>query len=166
MALAYLIIGILFALVMFAGDLYLLLASVGGFFIDALEWFTSSLDIGTSSKGYTLGGLILLAVIVIGVCCILDLVFCIVTFVLYKMRKISKSLNYRISMVLYIINSVFTLLASAISVGCVFWHRYNEILPEMNLVLYVWSTIGLLFSVIMAILAVLNIVQMKKRSAL
>ena len=166
MALAYLIIGILFAMVMFAGDLYLLLASVGGFFIDALEWFTSSLDIGTSSKGYTLGGLILLAVIVIGVCCILDLVFCIVTFVLYKMRKISKSLNYRISMVLYIINSVFTLLASAISVGCVFWHRYNEILPEMNLVLYVWSAIGLLFSVIMAILAVLNIVQMKKRSAL
>ena len=166
MALAYLIIGILFAMVMFAGDLYLLLASVGGFFIDALEWFTSSLDIGTPSKGYTLGGLILLAVIVIGVCCILDLVFCIVTFVLYKMRKISKSLNYRISMVLYIINSVFTLLASAISVGCVFWHRYNEILPEMNLVLYVWSAIGLLFSVIMAILAVLNIVQMKKRSAL
>ena len=166
MALAHLIIGILFAMVMFAGDLYLLLASVGGFFIDALEWFTSSLDIGTSSKGYTLGGLILLAVIVIGVCCILDLVFCIVTFVLYKMRKISKSLNYRISMVLYIINSVFTLLASAISVGCVFWHRYNEILPEMNLVLYVWSAIGLLFSVIMAILAVLNIVQMKKRSAL
>ena len=166
MALAYLIIGILFELVMFAGDLYLFLASVGGFFIDALEWFTSSLDIGTSSKGYTLGGLILLAVIVIGVCCILDLVFCIVTFVLYKMRKISKSLNYRISMVLYIINSVFTLLASAISVGCVFWHRYNEILPEMNLVLYVWSAIGLLFSVIMAILAVLNIVQMKKRSAL
>ena len=165
MALAYLIIGILFAMVMFAGDLYLLLASVGGFFVDALEWFTSSLDIGTSSKGYTLGGLILLAVIVIGVCCILDLVFCIVTFVLYKMRKKSKSLNYRISMVLYIINSVFTLLASAISVGCVFWHRYNEILPEMNLVLYVWSAIGLLFSVIMAILAVLNIVQMKKRSA-
>ena len=165
MALAYLIIGILFAMVMFAGDLYLLLASVVGFFDDALEWFTSSLDIGTSSKGYTLGGLILLAVIVIGVCCILDLVFCIVTFVLYKMRKISKSLNYRISMVLYIINSVFTLLASAISVGCVFWHRYNEILPEMNLVLYVWSAIGLLFSVIMAILAVLNIVQMKKRSA-
>ena len=165
MALTYLIIGILFAMVMFAGDLYLLLVSVGGFFIDALEWFTSSLDIGTSSKGYTLGGLILLAVIVIGVCCILDLVFCIVTFVLYKMRKISKSLNYRISMVLYIINSVFTLLASAISVGCVFWHRYNEILPEMNLVLYVWSAIGLLFSVIMAILAVLNIVQMKKRSA-
>ena len=113
-------------MVMFAGDLYLLLASVGGFFIDALEWFTSSLDIGTSSKGYTLGGLILLAVIVIGVCCILDLVFCIVTFVSYKMRKISKSLNYRISMVLYIINSVFTLLASAISVGCVFWHRYND----------------------------------------
>jgi hypothetical protein len=69
-------------------------------------------------------------------------------------------------MVLYILNSVFTLLASAISVGCVFWHRYNEILPEMNLVLYVWSAIGLLFSVIMAILAVLNIVQMKKRSAL
>ena len=166
MALAYLIIGILFAMVMFAGDLYLLLASVVGSFDDALEWFTSSLDIGTSSKGYTLGGLILLAVIVIGVCCILDLVFCIVTFVLYKMRKISKSLNYRISMVLYIINSVFTLLASAISVGCVFWHRYNEILPEMNLVLYVWSAIGLLFSVIMAILAVLNIVQMKKRSAL
>ena len=166
MALAYLIIGILFAMVMFAGDLYLLLASVVGFFDDAIEWFTSSLDIGTSSKGYTLGGLILLAVIVIGVCCILDLVFCIVTFVLYKMRKISKSLNYRISMVLYIINSVFTLLASAISVGCVFWHRYNEILPEMNLVLYVWSAIGLLFSVIMAILAVLNIVQMKKRSAL
>ena len=165
MALTYLIIGILFAMVMFAGDLYLLLVSVGGFFIDALEWFTSSLDIGTSSKGYTLGGLILLAVIVIGVCCILDLVFCIVTFVSYKMRKISKSLNYRISMVLYIINSVFTLLASAISVGCVFWHRYNEILPEMNLVLYVWSAIGLLFSVIMAILAVLNIVQMKKRSA-
>ena len=165
MALAYLISGILFAMVMFAGDLYLLLASVVGFFDDALEWFTSSLDIGTSSWGYTLGGLILPAVIVIGVCCILDLVFCIVTFVLYKMRKISKSLNYRISMVLYIINSVFTLLASAISVGCVFWHRYNEILPEMNLVLYVWSTIGLLFSVIMAILAVLNIVQMKKRSA-
>lgn len=165
MALTYLIIGILFAMVMFAGDLYLLLVSVGGFFVDALEWFTSSLDIGTSSKGYTLGGLILLAVIVIGVCCILDLVFCIVTFVSYKMRKISKSLNYRISMVLYIINSVFTLLASAISVGCVFWHRYNEILPEMNLVLYVWSAIGLLFSVIMAILAVLNIVQMKKRSA-
>ena len=165
MALAYLIIGILFAIVMFAGDLYLLLASVVGFFDDAIEWFTSSLDIGTSSWGYTLGGLILLAVIVIGVCCILDLVFCIVTFVLYKMRKISKSLNYRISMVLYIINSVFTLLASAISVGCVFWHRYNEILPEMNLVLYVWSAIGLLFSVIMAILAVLNIVQMKKRSA-
>jgi len=165
MALAYLIIGILFAMVMFAGELYMLLASVYGFFDDALEWFTSSLDIGTSSKGYTLGGLILLAVIVIGVCCILDLVFCIVTFVLYKMRKISKSLNYRISMVLYIINSVFTLLASAISVGCVFWHRYNEILPEMNLVLYVWSAIGLLFSVIMAILAVLNIVQMKKRSA-
>ena len=163
MALAYLIIGILFAMVMFAVDLYLLLASVGGFFIDALEWFTSSLDIGTSSKGYTLGGLILLAVIVIGVCCILDLVFCIVTFVLYKMRKISKSLNYRISMVLYIINSVFTLLASAISVGCVFWHRYNEILPEMNLVLYVWSAIGLLFSVIMAILAVLILVRTKKR---
>ena len=160
MALAYLIIGILFAMVMFAGDLYMFLASVGGFFVDALEWFTSSLDIGTPSKGYTLGGLILLAVIVIGVCCILDLVFCIVTFVLYN-----KSLNYRISMVLYIINSVFTLLASAISVGCVFWHRYNEILPEMNLVLYVWSAIGLLFSVIMAILAVLNIVQMKKRSA-
>ena len=165
MALAYLIIGILFAMVMFAGDLYMLLASAGGFFVDALGWFISSLDIGTSSWGYTLGGLILLAVIVIGVCCILDLVFCIVTFVLYKMRKISKSLNYRISMVLYIINSVFTLLASAISVGCVFWHRYNEILPEMNLVLYVWSAIGLLFSVIMAILAVLNIVQMKKRSA-
>ena len=163
MALTYLIIGILFAMVMFAGDLYLLLVSVGGFFIDALEWFTSSLDIGTSSKGYTLGGLILLAVIVIGVCCILDLVFCIVTFVLYKMRKISKSLNYRKSMVLYIINSVFTLLASAISVGCVFWHRYNEILPEMNLVLYVWSAIGLLFSVIMAILAVLILVRTKKR---
>ena len=163
MALTYLIIGILFAMVMFAGDLYMLLVSAGGFFIDALEWFTSSLDIGTSSKGYTLGGLILPAVIVIGVCCILDLVFCIVTFVLYKMRKISKSLDYRISMVLYIIDSVFTLLASAISVGCVFWHRYNEILPEMNLVLYVWSAIGLLFSVIMAILAVLILVRTKKR---
>ena len=161
MALAYLIIGILFALVMFAGDLYMLMMSAGGFFIDVLEWFTSSLDIGTSSRGYTLGVLILPVVVVIGICCLMDLVFCIVIFVLTKSQKIS----FKKCMVLSIINSVLTLLASALGVVCVFWHRYNEMLPEMNLVVYVWATIGVVFAVIMTVLAVLNLVRMKKRIA-
>ena len=161
MALAYLIIGILFALVMFAGDLYMLMMSAGGFFIDVLEWFTSSLDIGTSSRGYTLGVLILPVVVVIGICCLMDLVFCIVIFVLTKLQKIS----FKICMVLSIINSVLTLLASALGVVCVFWHRYNELLPEMNLVVYVWATVGVVFAVIMTVLAVLNLVRMKKRIA-
>jgi hypothetical protein len=165
MALAYLIIGILFALVMFAGDLYMLMMSAGGFFIDVLEWFTSSLDIGTPSRGYTLGVLILPVVVVIGICCLMDLVFCIVIFVLTKLQKISKSLSFKICMVLSIINSVLTLLASALGVVCVFWHIYNELLPEMNLVVYVWATVGVVFAVIMTVLAVLNLVRMKKRIA-
>ena len=163
MSLAYLIIGILAALVIFAGDIYMLLMSSAMFFLDFLEWFTSSLDIGSSSSGYSFGGLIVVVGVAIAFLTFFALVICVISFVLSKIPKISKALAFKVLIVLYSANSVLMLLASAMSISCAVWHtQQTDNIPGTDIIVYVWAASGLLFWIAMTILAVLSLVRMKK----
>ena len=164
MSLAYLIIGILAALIIFAGDFYMLLMSSAMFFLDFLEWFTSSLDIGSSSNGYSFGGLIAVVGCVIFFCTLFMLVICIISFVLSKIPQISKALSFKVLIVLYSANCVLMLLASAMSISCAVWHtQQNDDIPGINIIVYVWAALSVLFWIAMTVLAVLNLVRMEKK---
>ena len=155
MRLAYSLVGVLSAIVMFAGDLYVLLMGFAGVFMDFLEWFTTSLDSGSYARGYTYGGLMLVVVAIIGLYSILEFVIGIVSYFL------SKDPDHKKWIVLYSVNSALMLLASLMSIGCFIWLKTNGMLSPDSL-MYAWPALGVLFWVVMTFIAVLNIFQMMK----
>ena len=157
MRLAYSLVGVLSAIVRFAGAFHLLKYCLVGTFADIVEWVTTSLDHGSYSRGYTLGGLFLPVVCILGIYSILEFVISIASFFL------SKKPDYKAWTVLYGVNSVFMFLASLMSRGCIVWaKKINYIKFENDQIPYVWAALGVLFLMIMSVIAVFNTLRMKK----
>ena len=158
MSLAYLLVGIVSALIMFAGDLILFVFSITGTFMDFLDWFTSSLDIGSSANGYTNGGLIFIIACVIGILSLSDIILSIVSFILSKVSK----KPFIACMVTYGLNFVLMFISSVLSFVCTGWQAKNIFLLAPGILGYAWPILGVLFWISMTVLAVLNIFKMKK----
>ena len=162
-SLTYLIISILFALLMLVGCIYMILLGTTGFFEDFLEWFTSGLDVGSNSSRYTFGGLVVPIGCIIAFCCLFVLVISIVSFVLSVIRRMPKELTFKRSIVLYSVNSVLMFLTLLMSISCVVWHILSNVLSEANKIVYTGAALGVMLWIFSTILAVLNLVRMKKK---
>lgn len=162
-SLTYLIISILFALLMLVGCIYMILLGTTGFFVDFLEWFTNSLDIGSNSSRYTFGGLVVPIGCIIAFCSLFVLVISIVSFVLSVIRRMPKELTFKISIVLYSVNSVLMFLTLLMSISCDAWHILSNVLSEANKIVYAGAALGVMLWIVSTILAVLNLVRMKKK---
>ena len=63
----------------------------------------------------------------------------------------------------FAVNSVFMFLASLMSRGCIVWaKKINYIKFENDQIPYVWAALGVLFLMIMSVIAVFNTLRMKK----